>query len=375
VSVFVDDDRGHFSRSHRIDDKLSRVLIPQDDIDALAANFARDGLNPRTAHADAGALRIDALVLGANGDLGPRTRITRRTHDLNEAFGDFWHFDAEQLDQHLRRSTRQNQLRAAVLSANFLEQCANTGTDAEGFTRNDVFASQQRFGVIAEVDDNAIAGHFLDRAGDDLTQTITIGFYHLRTLGLAHFLHDDLLGGLRRNTAELDGLDFLFEHITKLGVGITRLSLIQCQLMGRIFKVLIVYDSPATEGFVAAIVAIDFHTQINFVLVALLGSRGQGQLKRFENHTRRYALFIGHRLHNQQYFFAHRTPRLSQSIGFRGIRSQSKRGMMLALSIMSIGSRYSWSSTCTTTSCSSTPRRRPWKLRLPSKGERSFIFT
>src|SRR3546814_9467532 len=52
--------------------------------DVCSSDLARDGLNPRTAHADAGALRIDALVLGANGDLGPRTRITRRPHDLNE---------------------------------------------------------------------------------------------------------------------------------------------------------------------------------------------------------------------------------------------------------------------------------------------------
>src|SRR3546814_15854156 len=111
--------------------------------DVCSSDLARDGLNPRTAHADAGALRIDALVLGANGDLGPRTRITRRPHDLNEAFGDFWHFDAEQLDQHLRRSTRQNQLRAAVLSATFLEQCANTGTAAAHFTRNDLYPGQQ----------------------------------------------------------------------------------------------------------------------------------------------------------------------------------------------------------------------------------------
>src|SRR5690606_6416290 len=216
---------------------------------------------------------------------------------------------------------------------------------------------------------------FLDRAGNYFAQAIAIGFHYLRTLGLTDLLHDYLFGGLRGDTTEFYGFDLLFEHITELGVRIAFLSLIQSQLMRRIVEMLIVDHGPATERFIAAVLAIDFYTQVNFVLVTLLGSCGQGQLQRFENHTRRYALFIGHRLHNQQYFFAHRTPRLSQSIGVRGIRSQSKRGMILALSIMSIGSRYSWSSTSTTTSCSSTPRRRPWKLRLPSKGERSFIFT
>src|SRR5690606_29434855 len=49
--------------------------------------------------------------------------------------------------------------------------------------------------------------------------------------------------------------------------------------------------------------------------ITLLGSGGQCQLQRFENHIGRHTLFIGYRLNNQQYFFTHRTPRLSQSIG------------------------------------------------------------
>src|SRR5690606_28100285 len=98
VSIFINDDRSNLCRSHCIDDELRGIFIPQHDIDTLATNLAGDCLDARTAHADAGALRVDTLVLGAHRNLGSRTRITRSAHDLDQLLGDFRHFDAEQLD-------------------------------------------------------------------------------------------------------------------------------------------------------------------------------------------------------------------------------------------------------------------------------------
>src|SRR5690606_21752775 len=129
----------------------------------------------RTAHTDAGALRVDALVLGADGDLGARARVTGGGLDIDKPFSDFRHLDAEQLDQHFRRGARENQLWPAVLGANFLEQGAQTHANPEGFTRNDVFASEQGFGVVAQVNDHVVTGNFLDGAGDDFPQALTVG--------------------------------------------------------------------------------------------------------------------------------------------------------------------------------------------------------
>jgi len=120
---------------------------------------------------------------------------------------------------------------------------------------------------------------------------------------------------MRPNSMELD---LLLEDIAYLGAGLAGLLHVDSQLMRRIIEVFLFDDSPAAEGFVASVLPIDFHTQVDFVFEALLGSGGQSQLQSLENHTGRYALLIGHRLHNQQYFFAHRTPRLSQSIGSAG---------------------------------------------------------
>ncbi len=148
----------------------------------------------------------------------------------------------------------------------------------------------------------------------------------MRALGFAHLLHDHLLGSLRGDAAELDGIDLLFEDIAELGVGLALLRLVQGVLGSRLFELFVGDYGPATERLVVAGLAIDLHPQLDIIFIAFLGRRGQSQLQRLENHTGRYALFIGHRLNNQQYFFAHRTPRLSQSIGPAGIRPSVKTG-------------------------------------------------
>ncbi len=359
MGIFVNDNCRHFSWRHGVDHKLRRVIVPQHDIHTLTAQFARHCLDARTAHTNTSALRVNTFVLGADRDLGARTRVAGRSHDFDQAFGDLRHFNTEQLDQHFRRSTRQDQLRAAVLGADFLEQRTQTHANPEGFARNDVFAGQQRFGVVAQVNDHVVAGNFFHGAGDDLTQALAIGVNDLSALSFANLLHNDLLGGLCSNTAELDRFDLFFDNITNVGARVRFGNLAWPRFDGRIIKIGFFDDRPATESLIGTGVAVDFHTQINFVFKTLFGSSGQSQLQRFKNHVCRYALFIGYRLNNQQYFFAHRTPRLSQAIGSAGSASQPKLGIMLALSIISIGNRNSWSSTCTTTSCSSTPRRRP----------------
>ncbi len=93
------------------------------------------------------------------------------------------------------------------------------------------------------------------------------------------------------------------------------MNLAQPGLDRRIIKIGFVDHGPATEGFVATGVAVDFHTQVDFVFKTFFGCSGQGHFQRFENDAGRYTFFVGYRFNNQQYFFAHRTPRLAQAIG------------------------------------------------------------
>ena len=78
------------------------VVVVRDDVDALAGDLVRHRLHARTAHADAGADRIDARLEALHRDLGAHARITRSAQDLDEALADFRHFELEQLDRGIR---------------------------------------------------------------------------------------------------------------------------------------------------------------------------------------------------------------------------------------------------------------------------------
>ena len=85
----VDDDRDHLGRRHRVDDVLGGILVPQDDVHALARKLVRDGLHPRAAHSDAGTYRIDARDVAPHADFRPRPRIPRAAHDLDQSLRRF----------------------------------------------------------------------------------------------------------------------------------------------------------------------------------------------------------------------------------------------------------------------------------------------
>ena len=93
----------------------------------------------------------------------------------------------------------------------------------------------------------------------------------MRALGFADFLHDDLLGSLCSNAAELDGLDLFFDDITDLGARMRLRNLARPGFDSRIIKIVLFDDRPATESLVGTGVAVDFHTQINFVFKTLVG--------------------------------------------------------------------------------------------------------
>jgi hypothetical protein len=98
VLLFVHDDGLHIGRGQGADHELGRILRPQHDVHALAGQLVGHGGDARAAHADAGADRIDALVVRDDGDLGAAARVAGAALDLQQALLDLGHFLGEQLD-------------------------------------------------------------------------------------------------------------------------------------------------------------------------------------------------------------------------------------------------------------------------------------
>ncbi len=119
-------------------------------------------------------------------------------------------------------------------------------------------------------------------------------------LGITDFLQDGLLGSLGTDTAKLDRLEWLFDVIVHLQLGIDLLGVRQHLLLVRLLQTgLVGHDQPAPEAFVGAGFPVDFHTDIDIILEALFHGRGQGALERGEHDITRYGFFTRQRIDQQ----------------------------------------------------------------------------
>src|SRR6185312_8105894 len=214
---------GDLGRSQRIDDEGGGIAGPGDDVDLLALQLADHGLDAAAAHADAGADRIDAAVVGDDADLGAAAGIARYGADLDDRVIDLRHFLGEQLGHELRMGARQEDLRAAGLAAHVEDIGAHAIAGPEGLARQELVAAQHRLGA-AEIDGDVAELDALDQAVHDFADAVLVFLELALALGLAHALHDHLLGGLGGDAAEIDGRQRIDDEIADLGVGIAVLG-------------------------------------------------------------------------------------------------------------------------------------------------------
>src|SRR5690606_13210813 len=164
--ILVDDDRRDVGGRQRADDELRRVLGPQDDVDPLAGQLARHRLHAGAAHTDAGADGIDATIVGVHRDLGAHARIAGRRLDLEQALLDLGHLDGEQVPDELRRSPRQEKLRAPALAIDAGDVGADPVARAQVLLGNHLVAGQSRL-ELARLDHGALAVDPLHGSGQD----------------------------------------------------------------------------------------------------------------------------------------------------------------------------------------------------------------
>src|SRR6202012_5086201 len=158
------------------------------------------GLHARSAHADAGADRIDRGVAGNHADFRTRSGVASDRLDLDDAVIDFRHFLREQFRHELRMGAREENLRAAGFPAHVEDIGADAVAAAEYFARQHLVAAPDAFAA-AEMDDRAAIFDALDDAVDDVADAILEFLVLPVALGLAHLLHDHLLGRLRGDAA------------------------------------------------------------------------------------------------------------------------------------------------------------------------------
>src|SRR5580692_2240730 len=251
------------------------------DVHTLACNLVRDRLHTRAAHTDASADWIDAGIVAAYRDLRAHTGIAGRAENLDETLSDFRDLELEQLHEELRRRPGQEQLRPAGLGADLLQKGLDAVLGLHLLARNHVSAGDEAFRVAAEIDVDTVTIDALHHAADEGTDPVAIRIDDLRPLGLAHFLHDDLLRLLGGDTAEGHRFHRLLDVAANLDARIDLQRVFQTQLtLGHLQLLGVVRENlPAPEGLVVAALTIDGDARIPLLPVFLTGG---GRQRRFQ---------------------------------------------------------------------------------------------
>ncbi len=213
--ILVENHLGDLRRGQRVDDEGRRIGRPRDDIDLLALQFADDRLNAATAHADTSAHGVDRGIVREDRDLGAAARIAGDRFDLDDRVVDLRDFLGKQHGHELRMAARNEYLRAALLLAHIIDVRAHAVASAERFARQGFVAPHHRLGP-AQVDGDVAELVALDDAVDDLAGAVLVLPILALTLGLADLLHDDLLGGLRRDAPQIDGRQVFDDKLARL---------------------------------------------------------------------------------------------------------------------------------------------------------------
>ena len=126
---------------------------------------------------------------------------------------------------------RQEDLRAALLAAHVVDIGAHAVAILEVLARDQLVAADDRLAA-AEIDDDVAVFDALDRAVDDLADAVLVFVELAVALGLAHLLHDDLLGRLGGDAAEIHRRQLLGDEVAELRVGIAVARVLDGDLVG-----------------------------------------------------------------------------------------------------------------------------------------------
>src|SRR6516165_6469071 len=237
LAVLVEHDLSDFGGRQRVDHEVGGVRRPRDDVDLLALQLVDHGLHARTAHADAGADRINRRIPGNHRDFRARTRVARHCLHLHDAVVDFRHFLREQLGHELWMRAREKYLRPARLAAYVVDESADAVAVAERFSRQHFVSAHDRLAA-AEIDDHVAVFDPLDDTVDDIGNAVLVLLILPVALGLAHLLHDHLLRRLGGDAAIFERRQGLGDVVADLSGGVALFRLFERDLRRVVFDLI-----------------------------------------------------------------------------------------------------------------------------------------
>ena len=262
IGTFAHVDAGDLGRVEGALDQQLGIGRPLEHVDVLIAQLADDADDAGPLDTDAGADRIDAVVVGFDGHLGTFTRDADDFLDGDQSVIDFRDLLLEELDQEFVGRAGQGDVGSGVvLHLHALDDRADGLVLLETFARNLLVLGQAELVAVLIEDEHFLGPGLVDFAGEDVTDLLGV---LVEEIGLLD-IHDATLQILPdvedAAAAEVLELHFPGEGLTGFVIVFShRLEFLEGNLGVRIFDLL--DDIEVLVDFAVSLVDVDDHVEI-----------------------------------------------------------------------------------------------------------------
>ena len=190
-------------------------------------------------------------------------------------------------------------LRSAGFAADIEDVGADAVAVAEHLARQHFVAADDGF-TAAEIDDHAAIFDALDDAVDDVADAVLEFLILPVALGLAHLLHDHLLGGLRGDAAIFQRRQGVGDGVADLGARVGALRVRQRNLVRGVLDLL--DDQHVARQPQLTLLGVDLGVNVGLAAVTGAGRLGDGVFHRSDHDPAVDRLFAGDRVCDLQQF-------------------------------------------------------------------------
>ena len=254
-----------------------------------------------------------------NTNFGAAAGVTRSGLDFDDAVVNFGNFLRKQLLHEIRMRTAQQDLRATIFALHLHDQRPNAVATTDNFARNLLVTADNAFST-AKVDNNMAELNRLYDASDDFAGAVLKLFKLALALCIAHLLEDNLLCGLRIDTAEINSWQRVNNKVANNGALLQLVCLLQVNLLEVIFDVFNNFHN-APQAKIASL-RIQFRANVIFCAITCTGSALDGFFQRLNDNSLVDHLFGSNRIGNCKQFSLVRGNRVSHVLSLPVLRRE-----------------------------------------------------
>ena len=243
-------------------DHQRRVCRVVHHVDVLVAQLLDDRVDARTLHADAGAHRVDALVVGLHGDLGALAGDADDLLDGDQTVENLGNLLLEQPFEELVGRTREDDARLVVVHLDRLDDGLDRVALAVEVVGDLLGLREDQLVLLVVEDQHLLFPHLVDLARDDVADLLRVFFVEAGLLQIEDARGEVLAQRQHGATAERGEFDLVGVFVSNLVGGVDGLDLRDGNLCVGVFDGVVLDDRAVAPDFEVAFLGVDDDVEI-----------------------------------------------------------------------------------------------------------------